>query len=581
MDFTKGEVNKFESSLDPRDLAVHFMKTFVTFFMVLGFIVGALTSAQSADAPPPTNPASDAGEKWPARRQQIKKEWLKLLGPFPATKPPLDVEILSTEILPAMADDPSYPVRAGDIMRHKVKFRSEADAGGGTLSDIWIYGWLLVPESVQAAHEKHQTKSPAIICLHSTTYGSGKSSSAGVAGRFAADPKAGFVGRPDLVGKDPRYHNQLPDPTDAEAMHDYHASGRAAGLLLAKQGFVTLSIDLLADGDRIEPGQRSNDTRQFYKQRYTDPLAEGAWSIIGKAVWDVMRSVDYLQSLPYVNPEGIGCTGWSYGGHVTLFAAAFDQRIAAAVPNGGVLDWHRPEYHESYQGKPKVNAWCRQPSTMEPWTAGGAEPPSSGAESLRRWGFLQNSGPVLYIPKFYPYTLPENRALPLPVGFESLMMMVAPRPLLILSSEIEFHQHDILPKCLETMKVYALWQDVNGSGLPSPLSARKNLHGYAQTQAYYTQNNGYSPKSIDSYLRSLRAGDCFSWFSFPGGHSYPFSAQMVTTGWFSRWLGLHPAAPVPPPPDVPAEKALNIGPLGKDTAAPYGRSGRTDAPAIK
>lgn len=202
-----------------------------------------------------------------------------------------------------------------------------------------------------------------------------------------------------------------------------------------------------------------------------------------------MRSVDYLQSLPYVNPQGIGCTGWSYGGHVTLFAAAFDQRIAAAVPNRGVLDWNRPVYPADYKGKPKANAWTRAPATLEPWTADGEEAPSSGAAALRRWGFLQNSGPVIYIPKFYPYVLPANRDLRLPVGFESLMMMVAPRPLMILSSEIEFRQHKILPKCMETMKVYYQWKDVKGSGLPSPLQARRDRRGYTETVNYYVNNN--------------------------------------------------------------------------------------------
>jgi hypothetical protein len=528
--------------------------------IVVGVLAGLLSRTLPADAPPPPNPAVDAGAKWPARRQQLETEWLKLLGPFPAVKPSLDLQILSTELLPASMDAPGYPIRAGDITRTKVKFRAEADAGGGTQSDIWIYGWLLVPQSVMEAAKKG-VKSPAIICLHSTTYGSGKSSAAGLAGRFASEPEIGFVGRPDLVGRDPRYNNNMPDPNDSEAMRAYYASGRACGLLLARQGFVTLSIDLLGDGERIEPGQRPGDTRQFYKQRYPDPMAEDAWSIIGKSIWDVMRTVDCLQSLPYVNPKAIGCTGWSYGGHVTLFAAAFDQRIAAAVPNGGVLDWDRPAYPKGYQGKPKANAWCRRPATMEPWTADGAEPPSSGAESLRRWGFLQNSGPVLYIPKFYKYTLPENRDLLLPVGFDSLMMMVAPRPLMIISSEIEFKQHDILPKCMETIKVYYEWQDVKGSGLPSPFEIRKELTGYTETLEYYRNNNEYPPKVTDAYLKTLKAGDCFTWYSFPGGHSYPFSAQMVTTGWFGRWLGLYPAAPVPPLPRIPTEEALHIGPL--------------------
>jgi len=536
--------------------------------LLLALAVGALSAELArADAPPPPNPAVDAGAKWPARRAELEKEWLKILGPFPTEKPPLDLQILSTEKIPAAPGDPVYPIRAGDITRSKVKFRAEADASGGTQSDIWIYGWLLVPDSAKEAHEKQGRKTPAVICLHSTTYGSGKSSPAGVATRFATDPKTGFVGRPDLVGKDPRYNNGVPDPNDAEATYKFYAGGRASGLLLAKQGYVTLSIDMLGDGERVEPGQRPLDTRQFYKQRYPDPMAENAWSCMGKWIWDVMRSVDYLQSLPYVNPHGIGCTGWSWGGHVTLFAAAFDQRIAAAVPNGGVLDWDRPKYPPGYKGKPKANQWCRQPPTWEPWTPDGAEKPSSGSESLRRWGFLQNSGPAIMMPKFYKYVLPENRDLELKVGFESLMMMVAPRPLMIISSEIEFKQHDILPKCMETMKVYAQWQDVKGSGLPSPLQLRKQRRGYDDTVAYYVNNNKYPTKTIDSYLNSLKAGDCFSWFSFPGGHSYPFSAQMVTTGWFGRWMGLYPAAPVPPLPNLPADKALNIGPLPKSSAS--------------
>lgn len=538
-------------------------------FFLLTLVASLFISGDvHADAPPPPNPALDAGAKWPERRAQLEKEWLKILGPFPTSKPPLDLQILSTERLPASPNDDVYPVHAGVITRCKVKFRSEADSSGGTPSDIWNYGWLLVPESATENFEKQGIQAPAIICLHSTTYGAGKSSPAGLAGRFASEPTIGFVGRPDLVGKDSRYNSSMPDPNDPQAMRDYDAVGRAAGLLLAKQGYVTLSIDMLGDGERIEPGQRPMDTRQFYKQRYPDPMAEDAWSAMGKWIWDVMRSVDYLESLPFVNPKGIGCTGWSWGGHVTLFAAAFDQRIAAAVPNGGVLDWDRPKYPADYEGKPKANQWCRQPSTWEPWTTTGEEKPSSGEASLRRWGFLQNSGPAIMMPKFYQYILPENRDLELPVGFESLMMMVAPRPLMIISSEIEFKQHDILPKCLETIKVYSEWQDVVGSGLPSALAARKERRGYAETVAYYVNNNGYSPKAIDSYLSSLKAADCFSWFSFPGGHSYPFSAQMVTTGWFGRWLGLYPAAPVPPLPGIPAEEALHIGPL------PSGGDGR-------
>ncbi len=543
---------------------MHIKQAAPVFLVTLALTLLALDEGRT-EVPPSPNPAVDAGVKWPARRAELEKEWLKLLGPFPTSKPPLDTEILSQEtvkLTPAEMNPFAPQSASNEITRYKVKFRSEADASGGTKSDIWIYGWLLVPKSAMDAYQKNGTKTPAVICLHSTTYGTGKSSPAGLTGRYTSDSKLGFVGRPDIAGVDPRYQNNLPDLSDPKALEDYYAGGRAAGLILAQQGFVTLSIDFVADGDRIEPGQRPLDSRQFYK-RYPDIRADDAWSMIGKCVWDVMRSVDYLQSLPYVNPKGIGCTGWSYGGHVTLFAAALDQRIAAAVPDGGVLDWHRLDYPEGYKGKPKANTWVRVPPTMEPWTPDGTEKASSGSTTLRRWGFVQNSGPVIYIPKFYKYTLPENRDLPVPVDFDSLMMMVAPRPLLIISSEIEFKQHKILPKCMEALKVYAQWEDVKGSGLPSAFEARKERKGYQETRDYYVNNNQYDPKAIDSYLKSLKAGDCFSWFSFPGGHSYPFTAQLLTAGWFGRWMGLHRAAPVPPLPTISADKALNVGPLWK------------------
>jgi hypothetical protein len=39
-------------------------------------------------------------------------------------------------------------------------------------------------------------------------------------------------------------------------------------------------------------------------------------------------------------------------------------------------------------------------------------------------------------------------------------------------------------------------------------------------------------------LQQLSAGDCFSWFSFPGGHGYPPVAQQYSFAWFDRWLSL-------------------------------------------
>ncbi len=353
------------------------------FILILALAAGSCGTVQ-AEAPQSPNPAVDAGVKWPARRAQLENEWLKMLGPFPATKPPLDPEILSTETVklePSQINPYAPRGASSEITRYKVKFRSEADSCGGTKSDIWIYGWLLVPKSATETVAKDGRKTPAVICLHSTTYGAGKSSPAGLTGRYTSDPNLGFVGRPELAGKDPRYQHNLPNLRNPDALTDYYAGGRAAGLILAQQGFVTLSIDFNGDGERVEPSQRSNDSRQFYK-RYPDMLAESAWSVIGKCVWDISRSVDYLQSLPYVNPKGIGCTGWSYGGHVTLFAAALDQRIAAAVPDGGVFGIARTIRRITKGNRRPMPGRARPP----PWSRGRRMARSPPPAARRRCG---------------------------------------------------------------------------------------------------------------------------------------------------------------------------------------------------
>ncbi len=96
-----------------------------------------------------------------------------------------------------------------------------------------------MPNSAKVAFEKDGTKAPAIICLHSTTYGSGKSSPAGIATRFATDPKA-LAWPAGSRGQDPRYSNNgMPDLNDPKARAAFFEGGRAAGLILAKMGFVT------------------------------------------------------------------------------------------------------------------------------------------------------------------------------------------------------------------------------------------------------------------------------------------------------------------------------------------------------
>ncbi len=74
-----------------------------------------------------------------------------------------------------------------------------------------------------------------------------------------------------------------------------------------------------------------------------------------KAVWNNIRGLDLLESLPYVRKGVFGSIGHSLGGHNSLFTAAFDERIKAVVTscgfdsfndymNGNIKGWTSERY---------------------------------------------------------------------------------------------------------------------------------------------------------------------------------------------------------------------------------------------
>ena len=57
-------------------------------------------------------------------------------------------------------------------------------------------------------------------------------------------------------------------------------------------------------------------------------------TLMGERLWDLMRCVDYLESLPPVDRSRIGCAGLSLGGEMAMWLGAMDERIAATVSSG-------------------------------------------------------------------------------------------------------------------------------------------------------------------------------------------------------------------------------------------------------
>ena len=73
---------------------------------------------------------------------------------------------------------------------------------------------------------------------------------------------------------------------------------------------------------------------------------------------DQLVGVDYLKSLPFVDPGRIGITGWSYGGYMTLYALTNAPSVfKAGVAGAPVTDWRHYDtiYTERYMGTPQNN----------------------------------------------------------------------------------------------------------------------------------------------------------------------------------------------------------------------------------
>ncbi len=156
-----------------------------------------------------------------------------------------------------------------------------------------VPAWLLVPHADPPQLEKR----PGMLCLHQTI-------------AIGKDEPAGLGPNPELA-----YARELAD-----------------------HGYVCIVPDYPNFGE--------------YK---VDPYAMGYASATMKGIWNHLRAVDLLASLPEVDPGRLGVIGHSLGGHNAIFAALYDPRLRAVVSScgfcsfthyyhGNVLGWSHRGY---------------------------------------------------------------------------------------------------------------------------------------------------------------------------------------------------------------------------------------------
>jgi hypothetical protein len=98
-------------------------------------------------------------EAWERQRQQVRDKWLAFLGPMPDPRPPVRLEVLTSELV-------------GQVRRELVRYEGEPG--------VFVEGYLL--RRIDVGDEQ---KRPGIVALHQTT-------------RATIDEIAGVSGPPDV-----------------------------------------------------------------------------------------------------------------------------------------------------------------------------------------------------------------------------------------------------------------------------------------------------------------------------------------------------------------------------------------------
>jgi dienelactone hydrolase len=148
----------------------------------------------------------------------------------------------------------------------------------GSDLDSRATAYLLLPDNVRRG-------APALICLHDDT-------------PLGKDEPAGLGGRDSLHYADD----------------------------LAQRGYVCLVPDYPSFGDNA-----------YDFKKHAGTYASGSM----KAVWDNIRGIDLLETLPEVSNKRIGILGHGLGGQSALLTAVFDSRLAAVVSSCGFTTFPR------------------------------------------------------------------------------------------------------------------------------------------------------------------------------------------------------------------------------------------------
>jgi hypothetical protein len=103
---------------------------------------------------------------------------------------------------------------------------------------------------------------------------------------------------------------------------------------VVEHGMAAVAIEPMAFGCRRDATNKKKGLTQSACQPTAGSALLLGETMIGWRVWDVMRTIDWIETRPELDSKRIGCLGISGGGTCTQFSSALEPRIKAAFVSG-------------------------------------------------------------------------------------------------------------------------------------------------------------------------------------------------------------------------------------------------------
>ncbi len=141
-----------------------------------------------------------------------------------------------------------------------------------------------------------------------------------------------------------RFHDHGPAGVHEEiatGAERFEVGGRhflqARGVQLARMGCVVFQYDMVGYADSVQLAHKGLGVRQHMstpeRWGFSSPQAElRLQTLMGLQTWNSIRSLDFLLSLPDVDPERVAVEGHSGGATQVLMLAAVDDRPRVLFP---------------------------------------------------------------------------------------------------------------------------------------------------------------------------------------------------------------------------------------------------------